>query len=867
MKIHLLRSRKVLLLAGSISGLAAGILQAGSEPPSETSDLRPLRSRSITFREVNSRELCDLSEKVSARIDETRKALEEWGTLAISGLVAAPPDGTFATDINNVIRKDGNENKKYDFNHWFTQAGNNEGSVAFTERIFNSLAASGTLQLAPEEAAVAGAIFQKQKSDEQLFQQQLEINRVRRGAELDDFKANRANATQARQVKIDNAQAAADRARTARSEVEVARNSAVAQRNTALQEMDAAQRNLDAVAPTTANSATRASLAQVLQQKQTAYDQANQQLKTINDDLVSRQNDDKTAQDALADAKASSIATGVLPGAQVTLPDGSPTFGQQNFAFTSVATPGETFTQAKSFASAIPVAKPSDLPTTSVPDLLGAKAGIESAFPARARLVDAASNQVISRILDFLGDPSAALQFQDKPILMAAGTIAVNPGWRTWQDYDGQVDAHVALLWRPARQATCQRIAEIGKLKGTIYNQAEISVAQHFSENGLWPVAGSISEEDYTDTVGGLKSRKSAPLVAAVSPLMERQNLDEASSRARQDEIALFLSASLAKSGQKAAGEIFDKYIKLRRLDVKTLSSLPVVNSYGIGGTDFGFNITSRLQAVGNTSSPKAAQILEKQNFPVLVVFGMSADDLRPRLVKNGRAAELWEPYISMTQAHRWTRQKKRGDLHQTLRSIVFPGFPGRPMQSMADSYGLMNRLDSAFQDYNIFLSRNSTMAQNEVVSSFTNLSREDADFLRQASFGTETKIDIPVEYLAGPVPGKKAGSTRVSIAEILPSNVLTPTAVTVDGKTTWESQIVLAGNNLDGVDVGTIVADNVSTITSLPLEGLPAGGGLALKLTFKTKPTTPIQLKLPLPKGANSFIPMVYSPMISFRY
>lgn len=860
----------IAVLTGAIAILGAAPAGAGQDKITQDSDsLAPLPQFSMQkFLQTDDRKLAELSAQLGRSIDKVHKSLEEWGTLTLSGLVLAPPNGTFAIDINNPERESG---KKFDFDHWFTEASKGEGSVEFTERIFNSLAASGTLQLAPEQAAIAQTFFAKQKIEEQLFRDQLERNQVQRAAELDDFQQNRVNAAQGRRVNIDGAQAAVDRAKTARVEAEVTRNGAANRRSAALAEMNKAQADLNAATP-----ADRAAKLKTLQEKQAAYDKANADFRTMDDNLRSRVAEEKTAGIALADAKGAKVTTGLLPGATVTEVNRSPTFGKTEFVFEAEASPGESFTQAKSFASSFPAPTPSPFPPSTIPPTLGSVVDpttkaphIESAFPARARLIDAAGNQVISRIFDFLGDPSAASQFEDKPILMAVATMAVNPGWRTGHDYDGQIDAEVIYKWGPARRTTCERLSKF-TAEDSAFTKAEIEVATHFAANGLWPEASSYGRKEYTALRDNLLISRNRPLAAAVSPLMERQNIDEASSRARQDEIALFLSASLAKSGQKAAGEVFNKYMKMRRLDVKTLSSLPVVNSYGMGGGRFGFHVTSRIQAVGNLNKPKAEDVLEKQNFPVLIVFGLSSEDLRPRLVQNGARAEIWEPHIMLTQNHQWSRQKKLGVFHQGLRSVFLPGYPGRPAETPVDSYRLLLEAERAKENFDVYLRSTTLKEKNFHVAFFAESSAEDYDLLKQAYFTTEAHLDIPVDTLAGFAPApKKTAPDRAFITSVEP-NVLTPRAVpgATANSTIYEAEVILLGSHLDMLDAKTAIAgQNISVVPVALPPGIPPEQAMALKLTFAARPVDAVQVAMPQGKPQKGFQPMVYSPLISFQY
>src|SRR5438067_2483898 len=144
-----------LVLSGVIFALLSVPLLAGTESTRvETESVRSVRQGSgslpsvgmppcpepLPYRLVGSRELSELTKKVSESITDVRASLEEWGTMSLSGLLLAPPvvsgTGTFAVDINGA-------NSKYNFDYWFKESGKAEGTAQFTERIFNSLVAPG----------------------------------------------------------------------------------------------------------------------------------------------------------------------------------------------------------------------------------------------------------------------------------------------------------------------------------------------------------------------------------------------------------------------------------------------------------------------------------------------------------------------------------------------------------------------------------------------------------------------------------------------------------------------------------------------------------------------------------------------------
>ncbi len=768
----------------------------------------PLRGREKyrVVARVRDRKFEEIREQLSERIDDVHEALEEWGTLTLSGLLLAPPTvekkeegkkfkvGTFGIDINGA--KPGAVSEQFNFDKWFKEAGSAEGDARITERMFNSFVGAGTLQMAPEQGAIADSFLQRQQVNQELFQEQLERNRVQRQAEAADASRVRQDRLRARELRIEAATSDVERATLARAEAALVVKETQREENKSAETLEEAEASLKSAPPAEVERLT-----QIRDDMRLGFERASKRRGAAETTLDNRSKEESNAIEARAKALEPPLTIGT-PGATIAEQLTSPTLeanakGGTAFSFASEITPGSSLTTFSSATDAgLPTATPTDL-ATIFPDTgqtiatLGNDA--DAVFPARARLIDAAGNQTIARIFDFLGNPAAALEFTDKPIIMAAGTITVNPGWRTTRDYDGQINCSAVYKWRPARRLTCERMVRAG----TLFNSSEVEVAEHFWHVGQWPKA--LNRFVYTETVEALENTDDTPLAAAVSPLMERQNIDQASSRARQDEIALFLSASLAKSGQRGAADVFDKYIRLRRQDVRTRSALPVVNSYGLGGNRFGFSVTSRIQAIADINKGKAGGVLEKQNFPVLVVFGLSGEDLRPRLVRNPKtgAAEIWEPQIHVSQTRRWMRQKKIGDFHQLVRSIAFPGFPGRPMESPGEMHRLMNSANLWMERMNNHLKQEKNMALTNdlTISNFVGVAREDYDLLSKASFLAETMLDIPVEYLVGKLPEiVPAASLEPAIITLLPSDLLLNRAA--DG--TYSGEVAVMGENLD---------------------------------------------------------------------
>lgn len=151
-------------------------------------------------------------------------------------------------------------------------------------------------------------------------------------------------------------------------------------------------------------------------------------------------------------------------------------------------------------------------------------------------------------------------------------------------------------------------------------------------------------------------NRKPAPLVAAVSPMTETENLDLASSLRRQDSLALSLSFALRYAGLGGQANIFEEFVKSRQSDVHTRTATATVNSYSYSGGMFGFQIGPKLKALADTSAKDAdaANTLERQSFPVLVLFATNKERLRPRIENQNDKFKVYEPSLTLSQQTQW---------------------------------------------------------------------------------------------------------------------------------------------------------------------------------------------------------------------
>ncbi len=147
-----------------------------------------------------------------------------------------------------------------------------------------------------------------------------------------------------------------------------------------------------------------------------------------------------------------------------------------------------------------------------------------------------------------------------------------------------------------------------------------------------------------------------SPLVSGISPLSQADTLDLASEYKRQDQFALALSLALRKQGAQGDAKIFEQFVKNQQKDVQTRSVSSTVATYARGGGIVGFQIGPRLKALADPASRKNVSgfVLERQAFPALLVYGLDAQDIYPKIEYTDCGLKVWEPKIYNIQYTYW---------------------------------------------------------------------------------------------------------------------------------------------------------------------------------------------------------------------
>ncbi|WP_395752925.1 hypothetical protein [Prosthecobacter sp.] len=573
----------------------------------------------------------------SRQIDIVKKELDEWGTMALAPYLFAPAEDEAYTPFKLV----GDE--KINFGTLYGDYGEANGSSLFMQQTVTRVQA----QAAVNADAVAQVVEQ---------------------AKTDIFRANAGRAVTQSQVLLQQAQTADtqaradyDAARAADALAAQAASDAVAEQTKAKAQVKAAS---DKVTLLSQNGASSQAVMDAQLEKLDAAKAA--EIATGNLDKANTKKQ-ATAQ-AVSDAKkVADSAAGEL-NKQATAPIDVP--GNVPGPATAVSAPAlksptEMSAQATTGLGTIGASSGS-MPSTLAPTDNDKKSG---SFSPMARINAAASASAVKNILSFLGHPEAAAVFDDRRILFAVSSISVAPGWRTKQDFKGVINAQVTASYKPAAAEAVRELlrspdlpielrARLAKDHREVMTEAQRQFFDQWEEDGGEPYEDAQCSS-YLSKPG---AKAGTVFVHAVSPMVDAQNLDLASSIARQDEVALFLAASLAQAGVAGAGNFFSSWSQQRRKDVATRSTLATANSFSTGD-HFGFEIGTRLRGLDDDDAKgnKAAQTLDRQTFPVLLILGMSKADAKPHLVMKpdddgNLRLDVEEPQVTTAYSTHWSR-------------------------------------------------------------------------------------------------------------------------------------------------------------------------------------------------------------------
>ncbi len=313
----------------------------------------------------------------------------------------------------------------------------------------------------------------------------------------------------------------------------------------------------------------------------------------------------------------------------------------------------------------------------------------------RSAIITAAGDNTVEGIFRLLGDPAKSAEFSGRTAFFGVTMIAVTPGFKTRKKFVGDISVLSELQARevPFSEITkleafdelpLRVLARIGCDSDSIgcrdidlpslvayTGRKEASLLAEFSENektdrripatapedafDLLPrtlkggvinlvqhsadgiYSGSIGSMDCTTDKRGLNLRcryqaDFAPSVAAVSPMTESQVIDEGSSERDRLRLAADLAVAMSKAGDNRSARIFAEYARTLQKDAISRTPQNTVTGYS-NGSMFGYQIGPSFAAVTDHNSSKAqsGDILQRQSFPALLLFGVRTEATTPQ--------------------------------------------------------------------------------------------------------------------------------------------------------------------------------------------------------------------------------------------
>jgi|GEM_PF-3063268 len=150
--------------------------------------------------------------------------------------------------------------------------------------------------------------------------------------------------------------------------------------------------------------------------------------------------------------------------------------------------------------------------------------------------------------------------------------------------------------------------------------------------------------------------------VAAVSPMTQSQTIDLNSSIRDQKIFSLSVAAALNSTGNNSSGNLFSEYAKRLEKDSSSATQQNLVTGYSRGSL-FGYQVGPSFQALErpDKNSSDAGYILQRQTFPILVMFEISNIYKNPKfyLIKKKDSDQseiaLLGSNINLQQDYSWT--------------------------------------------------------------------------------------------------------------------------------------------------------------------------------------------------------------------
>jgi hypothetical protein len=243
--------------------------------------------------------------------------------------------------------------------------------------------------------------------------------------------------------------------------------------------------------------------------------------------------------------------------------------------------------------------------------------------------------------------------------------VAVNPGWRTRRGFAADLSVTCQYCYKEASPSVVAAFVQDPSFSAAVRKKVAqdanaalgVTPSVEKSQDQIEIPADLLLSAGTTQPFPEPTPGSGSPLVEAVSPMTETQALDLESSARQQQELALRIALSLQAAGLTAQAAAFDDYLKRHQQDVSTITPAVAVNAYSHLGGMFGFQVGPRLFAVEKVHNGKLAapaDVLDRQSFPTLLLFGVDKSDLFRISKDNSGHFTLWEAQLLLITANNW---------------------------------------------------------------------------------------------------------------------------------------------------------------------------------------------------------------------
>jgi hypothetical protein len=275
----------------------------------------------------------------------------------------------------------------------------------------------------------------------------------------------------------------------------------------------------------------------------------------------------------------------------------------------------------------------------------------------RDALFQAAGDTATAAMFEVLGDQTLIAKFADKKVLLGVVTVAVNPGSRTRRGYAADISTQAQYDFTLARLSVVVNFTQDPNVDLGIRKRVAMTYGlplpsgygDPFDPRRPIPPEYEIPSNDPLTA--------HSPTVAAVAPMTQSTIGQDLNSRRAQTQLALELAGALGKAGLSAQASFFEHFAKSQQQDIDAIDVSTTVNTYTVDGGLFGFEIGPRLRPIANSTriSSMPADILDRQSFPALVIFGFDSDDIRPRVQMDEYGQmHVYEPQLRLTTITTW---------------------------------------------------------------------------------------------------------------------------------------------------------------------------------------------------------------------